>query len=714
MKQVSGISVTTGNFTLRSGRRILLAGLTAHVIYRDADGQPHTLTLPNLPTIQVNAEGWSVTSSDGRVRMDWRVSKKGEFTLEIKNEGTGIVRLDELCVLALDTRGNAEINLGAVDDLRWLEHGWQSWSPTRLISLARPERKTDRNEEYLSMHVPHPGGDWTHRAEWFTLFGNARQAVLLGFVTAGRQLSEVRIKNDAGKIHRLEAVCFADGITLAPDEMYLSERLVVAVGEPLALVEMYADRVGVEMHARVQKKVPTGWCTWYQYYGENTMDDVRGNLESIRANRLPLDVIIIDDGYQTAIGDWTDIRPDKFPDGMRAAADEIRRAGHTPAIWMAPFGADANSKLVQAHPEYLLRDEKGEPVKAWEHWGNPILSLDLTHPAVEKFLRELFRTVGEEWGYEFFKLDFLFAGARSGVYYDRKMTRAEAYRRGLEIIRESIGEKFLLACGAPMAATVGFADAMRVGADVVGLPALWERPLELSEPAVSNALRDTFTRWAFHGRWWLNDADCVVLRRGNAGGGLTAGEIRTLASGIALSGGLTLDSDDLALLREQDLDMLRRIMPPTNVAARPVDLFASDLPGRFELPVKTEWGSWRILAALNWGIQPKDAEIALGGNGTYHVFDFWSHRYLGVHRGKVKLKGIKRHATALLVVKPVSKQVELLATTFHSPVTTAPLGAPIAGSTIPICRFVPTLDFFVTRSACRSAASRLLRPESAS
>ncbi|HEY6043020.1 MAG TPA: hypothetical protein VIX58_12900, partial [Anaerolineae bacterium] len=96
MKQVSGISVTTGRFTLRLGRRILLAGLTAHVSYRDADGQPHTLTLPNLPSIQENSEGRSVTLSDDRVRMDWRASKKGEFTLEIKNEGTGIVRLDEL------------------------------------------------------------------------------------------------------------------------------------------------------------------------------------------------------------------------------------------------------------------------------------------------------------------------------------------------------------------------------------------------------------------------------------------------------------------------------------------------------------------------------------------------------------------------------------------------------------------------------------------
>ena len=64
--------------------------------------------------------------------------------------------------------------------------------------------------------------------------------------------------------------------------------------------------------------------------------------------------------------------------------------------------------------------------------------LDVTHPGAEEDLRTVFGTL-RRMGIDYFKLDFLYAGALAGHRGDETATPLAAYRRGMEMIREVTG-----------------------------------------------------------------------------------------------------------------------------------------------------------------------------------------------------------------------------------------------------------------------------------
>jgi alpha-galactosidase len=158
---------------------------------------------------------------------------------------------------------------------------------------------------------------------------------------------------------------------------------------------------------------------------------------------------------------------------MEALAARIRDAGFVPGLWLAPLLAVPSSRLHREHPEWLLRDGKGKPVPAGFNWGEPLHALDDARPEVLAWLASLMRKV-RAWGFSYAKLDFLYAGALPGVR-GNGMPREAAYRNALRVMREALGDAYLLACGAPIVPSVGLCDALRVGPDV-GLPTSRSRP----------------------------------------------------------------------------------------------------------------------------------------------------------------------------------------------------------------------------------------------
>jgi alpha-galactosidase len=578
-----------------------------------------------------------------------------------------MINLERIHVLDCDKTRGGRVNLGPVSELAYLQHGWQSWSPVRVRELNAPDDAFE-GDDYDSKHLPHgrlqPG---QAQSEWFTVLGRVatERGALIGFISAADQLSEIRFATAGEEITSLRATCYADGIQLAPGGTLRSEVLCLKFGEPRALVEEYAARLGETMQARRDLEALSGWCTWYFYFGQNTSSDVEANVERIRIEHLPLDLQLIDDGYQTAIGDWTSINPDKFPQGMRAAADGIRGAGMRPGIWLAPFGTRHDSQLAAEHPEFLLRDEAGGPVLAWTHWFEPVYALDLTHPGVLQHLRDLFGTICFDWGFDFVKLDFIFAGALPGIHYDRRATRAQSFRRGLQTIRDTLGEdKVILGCGAPQAASVGLVDAMRIGQDV----AISWKPTnsDPSAPSTFQALGNILLRAPFHKRLWVNDPDCVIVRKRGNLNLMTHNENRTLATMAALTGGFVLDSDNLPDVPAKYLDDLRCILPPNGELAVVRDYWGSrdQPPSRLELQQNCAWGEWWILTATNWGSRSRNTTVELPRAGAYHVYDFWRKKYLGAHRERLTLMQ-SPHETSLLVVTPVTQDPGLIASTFH-------------------------------------------------
>ncbi len=622
------------------------------------------------------------------VRLDWSWTIVGdalEGWLEVTNLGDAPVALDRLDVLHLTEVSNLELP-GAVADWRVYQNGWQTWAPTGVRRVRDGPFPAPSSDEYRLSYLPHGDG---LRSEWVTVITATPEheeslastaetqrttlrsdAVywLFGFVTGADQLAEVVLEANDQFCH-LSATCHADGFLLGPGEALRSERLQVTAGSNgWQLLEMWAERTGKLMRARFPEKTPTGWCSWYYYFGSNTAQDVYANLNAIRRHRLPLDIILVDDGYQAAIGDWLKLHPDRFTD-MTTVAATVRREGRIPGIWTAPFGLAATSQTFSDHPDWVLRDEAGEPVLAWHHASHPIYALDTTHPDAAGWLGATFRTMRREWGYDAFKVDFLFAAALPGRRYAAQATRAQGLRRGLAIIREAIGDDaFLLGCGAPLGPAVGLVDGMRIGPDV---SPNWQ-PLQagdLSAPGAANALRNSIARAFTHRRLWSADPDCLLARPRGAESQLSLYEARTLATVLTLTGGMLLDSDLVGDLSPSRLAMLHQTLPPTGYTACPLDLFERELPETLILPIERPWGHWWLAGLVNWDDHTCITRMELAAlglpPGRYHVYDQWRASYLGQTEGPLTLPDHRPHETLLLVFKPVIDRPDWLTSTFH-------------------------------------------------
>lgn len=71
--------------------------------------------------------------------------------------------------------------------------------------------------------------------------------------------------------------------------------------------------------------------------------------------------------------------------GVRSLCERVREAGFEPALWVAPFIAEADSELFREHPEFFVRNEAGEPLSSGDcsfgGWRNgPWYMLDGSHP----------------------------------------------------------------------------------------------------------------------------------------------------------------------------------------------------------------------------------------------------------------------------------------------------------------------------------------------
>nr|HID14440.1 alpha-galactosidase [Anaerolineae bacterium] len=645
----------------------LLRGITAAVHYR-VEGEAHSLHLAR-PDHAATADGLHVI-------WRWEPAEDGsDIWLEVANVGSADLLLDALDVFAVHAAEGGVCDLGS-PPAQWsfYQNGWISWSPTFARRVDDGLYTDPGTPAYRRMHQPHwnPAHGSNLSSEWVTVVhcSLSHCSLLLGFVTTRDQLAEIRLDLDGDDFAALVARCYLDGIKLRPGETLRSERLWVrAGGDPVALLEDWAERTGREMQARVPPAPPTGWCTWYYFYGENTAQDVLDNVAAIAEHELPLDLILLDDGYQTAIGDWLSLQAEKFPQGMEPVTAAIRAAGRTPGIWTAPFGAAVDSLLFAEHHDWFLRDEAGEPVVGWVHWGMDCYALDCTHPEVLAWLRETFGWMRRRWGFAFFKIDFIFAAALPGRRYDPTATRAQALRWGVEAIREAIGDDvFLLGCGAPLGVCVGLVDGMRVGPDVdPNWHPIWSH--DLSMPSTENALRNSIARAPFHGRLWANDPDCLLVRQRGPDMDLVLNEMRTLSALVALLGGMTLDSDHLPAVRTGRLKYLRQALPPARVSARPLDLFENERPRLLVLPVTRGWGRWWVAGVINWDDRTTETTIRLANLGLpsdrYHVYHYWRRRYLGVTDDAVTVRRHQPHETAVLLFKPVSERPDLLTTTFH-------------------------------------------------
>ena len=439
------------------------------------------------------------------------------------------------------------------------EHGWQSWSPAALHRVgATSHRPATPRWQTMAFRPERPAPATGLQGEGLLAVQPEPDAPVTVITSPDPHLdvASIRLELD-GDTARVTA----DGpVDIAVHDTDL-----------LTALESTGDALGATLGARTPDAIGTGWCSWYGYYHDVSEQVMRDELALMDELELHIDTVQLDDGYQTGIGDWLSRRTDRFPAPLSELAARIADTGRAAGIWTAPFLVGADSELARVHPDWLVEGAEA----ADEHWGQPIRVLDVTHPDAADHLVEVFATL-RSWGFSYHKIDFLYGGAMPGRRHE-DVTPLQAYGGGLELVRRGIGDDaVLLGCGAPLLPSIGRVDAMRISPDMA--PS-FEAPLgDVSQPSGRGAVLMGRTRAWQHGRFWINDPDCITLRPAIERRELWAGELRS-------HGALAVSGDPLGALDDQGLAWTRELLlEPAARAARWDPDVDAELGGGFAGP----------------------------------------------------------------------------------------------------------------------------------
>ncbi len=457
-----------------------------------------------------------------------------------------------------------EALLPVTDAAAFYRHGWHSWSGAAWLDPGRPpERIADRVRRLGVADPIHDAGP-RHGGSGVGAVEHTDGSVsLLGALAP-------------------DAWVFLDGERLlgryetGPGPWYRAR------GDESAVFEGYAAELRHHLGGRLTAPQRL-WCSWYGMYRDIGEESVRRVLAGLGG--LAFDTVQVDDGWEQAVGDW--LPNDRFPAGMEDLAQRIRSAGFRPGLWLSPLIAQSDSEFAAGHPDLLLHDEQGDLVVAGECWGGPYHPLDPTHPGVLEHLDALIRRV-RGWGFGFLKLDFLYGAAFPGRRH-QAAGREASFRAAAEVMRRAAGDDcYLLACGAPVIASIGVFDGIRIGPDVAEW---WHDPGQTA--GARNALETSAHRLWLRGVLDLDPDVCFFRSRQLDLGAEAQSLLRDLAR-IAGFRGVSDPPDWLqaaersrlaAFLEEGEVVVTRRGRARWAVDGREIDLsggFGTSEPGREE------------------------------------------------------------------------------------------------------------------------------------
>lgn len=454
-------------------------------------------------------------------------------------------------------------------------------------------------------------------------------------------------------------------------------------------IESFAEALEYEIgpfRRSASPQSPTMICSWYFYGREFTEDDLNTDMKAYRAEPFPSDIFLIDNCWMDSFGSWE--AGTRFPSGMQQAAKCIRSAGLAPGIWTAPFVVASDAEVLKQHPELIARTANGEPCVF--PYSDPGLSVDFwvidpTAPAAEGYFNALYSKLNT-WGYRYHKLDFLRANISNPEirFYDRSATRAQAYRRGMELVEQAIGPNgYILACGGLYEASLGLVDAQRVGSDVKGR---WHEP-NPEEPGYLTRIKQSVCR-AWTRRWWHTDPDALQLRRRSepfrgldefahlSEGRFNDEEAFSTVVNQYLAGGIVCLSERIEDFDTDRKHLLRYVVPSLDSPGQPLDWEHPLCPTLFLTRVNSRaegLDAWWTLTIANWDEDPVTRQIDLAkvsdlaGLERVAVFEMAEQEFYGeFHPSDAFRVAIPAHGCRVLRIAPsTGRDWVLLGTDLH-------------------------------------------------
>lgn len=463
-------------------------------------------------------------------------------------------------------------------DSKIFVNGYQSWTDSFEYSVGEQMHELSRLTEFCitktpvkAVGLPKSGDSLFHKFPrkpdffygWsYGYVRNGEQVTIFGSLDerSGYTCVSFDVQNNLVRIEKeLEGVTFEN-------EKGLLSFAIISGGYDEAF-DRYFEKMGVTCRTTKRR---TGYTTWYNYYGNITEQVVLRDLESISRLDTHFDCFQIDDGYQAAIGDWLTTDQKKFPGGMKRIADEIHKNGMEAGLWLAPFAAVPGSRLFKEHRDWFIKDKNAKPYKTGHNWGG-FYSVDIYNESARAYIKKVFDTVLNDWGFDLVKLDFLYGAC---VLPMHNKSRGEIMCDAMDFLRECCGDKLILGCGVPLMPAFGKVDYCRIGSDI---SLKWERSKHIIREDVStpHAVCNSIFRRHLDGRAWQNDPDVFLLRDSNIK--LSFEQRKLLAKINDLFGSLLFISDNVSEYSPQQLQVLNDTFSEKTVSVRSAEFVEPDV-----------------------------------------------------------------------------------------------------------------------------------------
>ncbi len=263
-----------------------------------------------------------------------------------------------------------------------------------------PLKADFKQENFLGMNAPDYGGGTPVVDVWCRDVGLA-----VGHVEMAPKLVSLPVATQ-GPDRATVAVEFKHDQVLKPGATLKTFRTFAAVhqGDYFETLRDYRNVMiaqGVHFDASPDSAFQPIWCAWG--YGRKMKPaQLFGALPIVK--KLGFTWVTLDDGWQTAQGDWF-LNPQKYPNGdadMKALVDKIHAEGFKAQLWWAPLAADPGTELVKKHPDWLLLNADGskQKISYWNSWY-----LCPADPDVIEYHKAIVVKAMKDWGFDGLKLD---------------------------------------------------------------------------------------------------------------------------------------------------------------------------------------------------------------------------------------------------------------------------------------------------------------------
>ncbi len=406
-------------------------------------------------------------------------------------------------------------------DERIFVNGYQSWTDTREFSAGESLKDITRLPRFLvNMFTLDGYGD--------SAFKTYRKKVLHGYDISWAKDFFVGSFNSANAYLIVNHDVPDSKIVLESDISGLQ----LSAGGSICLFNYTTDREDF-LSAYPAKDTPDilGYTSWYNYY-ENI--DEQKILDSLEQIGEPFELFQIDDGYESAVGDWLAVDPVKFPNGLEGIVQKIHDKGLKAGIWLAPFAAESKSLVYREHPDWFF------DWKAGGNWSG-FYGLNTDNKDAMEYVRMCLRHYAD-MGFDFFKLDFLYAVNPRTI---TTRTRAQISQQAYELIRRTLPDRTILGCGAMIMNSTVF-DYLRIGPDVsLKFDDVWYmKYMHRERVSTKVTLQNTIYRSFMDKRLFGCDPDVFILR--NENNSLSQGQKEALITINALFGSVMMTSDDVS------------------------------------------------------------------------------------------------------------------------------------------------------------------------